>query len=76
MDGLRKLENVQKIIQMMGSHGIISSSSNTHNASSLRFLADVVLLLVNFRSFLILELVLGSIFSICVFIFCMGMEVV
>ncbi|XP_025884228.1 uncharacterized protein [Solanum lycopersicum] len=47
MDGLRKLENVQKIIQMMGSHGIISSSSNTHNASSLRFLADVVLLLVS-----------------------------
>ncbi|KAK6775122.1 hypothetical protein RDI58_026123 [Solanum bulbocastanum] len=47
MDGLRKLENVQKIIQMMGSHGIISSSSNTHNASSLRFLADVVLVLVS-----------------------------
>ncbi|XP_049380642.1 uncharacterized protein LOC125845223 [Solanum stenotomum] len=47
MDGLRKLENVQKIIQMMESHGIVSSSSNTHNASSLRFLADVVLLLVS-----------------------------
>ncbi|TMX02432.1 hypothetical protein EJD97_021560 [Solanum chilense] len=47
MDGLRKLENVQKIIQMMGSHGIISSSRDTHSASSLRFLADVVLLLVS-----------------------------
>lgn len=47
MDGLRKLENVQKIIQMMESHGIISSSSNTHNASSLRFLADLALLLVS-----------------------------
>ncbi|MCD7468155.1 hypothetical protein HAX54_006099 [Datura stramonium] len=46
MDELRKLENVQKIIQMMESHGIISSSSNTHNASSLRFLADLALLLV------------------------------
>lgn len=32
---------------MMESHGIISSSSNTHNASSLRFLADLALLLVS-----------------------------
>lgn len=44
MDGLKKLENVQKIIQMMESHAIIS---NTHNATSLRFLADFVLLLVS-----------------------------
>ncbi|CAN4126720.1 unnamed protein product [Withania somnifera] len=43
MDGLKKLENVQKIIQIMESHCIIS---NTHNATSLRFLADLVLLLV------------------------------
>nr|XP_016490865.1 PREDICTED: uncharacterized protein LOC107810590 [Nicotiana tabacum] len=44
MEGLRKLENVQKIIQMMQSHGIIS---NTQDATSLRFLADLTLLLVS-----------------------------
>ncbi|XP_009802514.1 uncharacterized protein LOC107810361 isoform X2 [Nicotiana tabacum] len=44
MEGLRKLENVQKIIQIMQSHGIIS---NTQNATSLRFLADLTLLLVS-----------------------------
>lgn len=47
MDGLRKLENLQKIIQIMESYSIISSSSNTYDASSLRFLSDLVLLLVS-----------------------------
>ncbi|XP_060186012.1 uncharacterized protein LOC132615421 isoform X2 [Lycium barbarum] len=44
MEGLRKLENVQKIIEIMQSHGIVSSSSN---ANSFRFLADLALLLVS-----------------------------
>ncbi|KAM3360485.1 putative protein isoform X4 [Capsicum galapagoense] len=44
MEGLRKLENVQKIIQIMESHAIIT---DTHTATSLRFLADLTLLLVS-----------------------------
>ncbi|KAJ8557460.1 hypothetical protein K7X08_003085 [Anisodus acutangulus] len=44
MEGLKKLENVQKIIELMQSHGIVTSSSN---ANSLRFLADLTLLLVS-----------------------------
>ncbi|KAJ8544032.1 hypothetical protein K7X08_025650 [Anisodus acutangulus] len=44
MEGLKKLENVQNIIEMMQSHGIVTSSSNVN---SLRFLADLTLLLVS-----------------------------
>ncbi|KAK4366974.1 hypothetical protein RND71_014854 [Anisodus tanguticus] len=44
MEGLKKLENVEKIIELMQSHGIVTSSSN---ANSLRFLADLTLLLVS-----------------------------
>ncbi|CAK9170852.1 unnamed protein product [Ilex paraguariensis] len=46
MEGLRKLGQVQKLLELMQSQGIINSSSNTTNADSERFLANLFLLMI------------------------------
>ncbi|KDP29710.1 hypothetical protein JCGZ_18645 [Jatropha curcas] len=43
MEELRKLEEVQRMLTFMQSHGIVSSSNNDSN----RFLANLILLLIN-----------------------------